>query len=147
MTVNQSRRVFVVLGLYRPDPELLSRQLRSLAAQIYREIEVVVSADGPLEPEIGAIISGFSSFPVHVTGCETRVGVHANFARGLRAALAASRSDDDLFAYCDQDDIWHSTKLERQVALFDRSADEPVSLRRAGRLPRRKAHSDLALSA
>jgi glycosyltransferase involved in cell wall biosynthesis len=119
VSINQSRRVFVVLGLYRPDPELLSRQLESVAAQTHRHIDVVICADGPLAPEIEALVTGFSSFPVHITRFETRVGVHANFARALRVAVAASCSEDDLFAYCDQDDVWHPTKLERQVACFE----------------------------
>jgi len=58
-------------------------------------------------------------------GFDTRAGIHANFARGLREAVAASQDDLDLFAFCDQDDVWHPGKLERQLTYF---ADAQTSL-------------------
>lgn len=118
MTINAERRVFVVLGLYRPDSILLSRQLQSLVTQTYQNIEVLVCPDGLHDEGVRAVVASFSAFPVHAVDFDERVGVHANFARGLRRAVAASRGDDDLFAFCDQDDFWHPNKLERQMAAF-----------------------------
>jgi glycosyltransferase involved in cell wall biosynthesis len=118
VTQAPDRRVFIVLGLYRPDLDLLSRQLDSLVSQTYRNVEILVCVDGPHDPDLRAVSGGFSRFPVHVVEFDTRIGVHANFARGLRQAVAASRSAGDLFAFCDQDNSWHPTKLERQVACF-----------------------------
>jgi cellulose synthase/poly-beta-1,6-N-acetylglucosamine synthase-like glycosyltransferase len=120
------RRVFIVIGLYQPDPSLLARQLDSLAAQTHRNIEVLACADGPDTSGSRDVVAGFADrMAIRYVGFETRKGVHANFARGLREALAHSDSDSDLFAFCDQDDIWHPTKLQRQVASF---ADPDVSL-------------------
>jgi glycosyltransferase involved in cell wall biosynthesis len=124
LTAIVGRRVFVVLGLYRPDPVLMSRQLQSLASQTHRNLEVFACADGPLEPEARSVV-GFADLPLRLIAFDTRVGVHANFARGLREALAASHSDSDLFAFCDQDDVWHPEKLEQQVACFE---DAEISL-------------------
>lgn len=118
MSVSQDRRVFIVLGLYRPDPDLLSRQLESLVTQSHRNLEILVCADGPHEDDSRAVVADFGDRAVHFVGFDKRVGIHANFARGLREAVAASQSDADLFAFCDQDDFWHSNKLERQVACF-----------------------------
>jgi glycosyltransferase involved in cell wall biosynthesis len=120
----QGRRVYVILGLYRPDLQLLSRQLRSIEAQSHDDVEVFVAADGPAGADIHAAFAAFSR-PLHLLEHDARVGVHANFARGLRAALAASRSEHDLFAFCDQDDVWHSEKLAKQVLAF---ADPRTSL-------------------
>jgi glycosyltransferase involved in cell wall biosynthesis len=125
VTAAHDRRVFVVLGLYRPDPALLKRQLDSLASQTFRNFEVLAAADGPLDPDARAVVASFAGAPIRLVESDARVGIHANFARGLREALAGSRSDKDLFAFCDQDDVWHSQKLERQVASF---ADPQVSL-------------------
>jgi len=119
------RRVFVVLGLYRPDLQLLSRQLESLFAQKHQNIEVIVSADGPEGQDVRDAIRRFAGRPIHLLEHDTRVGVHANFGRGLRAALDASQSGADLFAFCDQDDFWHAEKLARQVAVL---ADSAASL-------------------
>jgi glycosyltransferase involved in cell wall biosynthesis len=112
------RRVLVVLGLYRPDLQLLSRQLASLFAQTHQNIEVFISADGPQGSDVRDAIGRFAGRPIHLLEHDTRVGVHANFGRGLRAALDTSRTDTDLFAFCDQDDFWHPEKLARQVEVL-----------------------------
>jgi glycosyltransferase involved in cell wall biosynthesis len=112
------RRVLVVLGLYRPDLELLSRQLGSLLAQTHQSIEIFVSADGPPDQDVRDAIGRFADGLIHFLEHDTRVGVHANFGRGLRAALDASRTNTDLFAFCDQDDFWHPEKLTRQVEVL-----------------------------
>jgi glycosyltransferase involved in cell wall biosynthesis len=125
VSLDLNRRVFIILGVYQADPILLSRQLESLASQTHRHLEVLVCPDGPLDPITRAVVEAFASFPIRVLGFDTRVGIHANFARGLREAVAASQSDSDLFAFCDQDDFWYPRKLERQVACF---ADEQTSL-------------------
>jgi len=125
VTVTLERRVFVVLGLYRPDAALLKRQLDSLASQTFRNFEVLAAADGPLDSETLAVLAGPENMPVRLVQFKTRAGIHANFARGLREALAGSQSETDLFAFCDQDDVWHREKLQRQVACF---ADPQVSL-------------------
>ena len=94
-------------------------------SQTHRNVEILVCADGLHDPDSRSVIASFSGFPVHNVGFDTRVGVHTNFARGLRQAVAASRDDADLFAFCDQDDVWHPMKLERQLACF---ADTRTSL-------------------
>jgi glycosyltransferase involved in cell wall biosynthesis len=116
---DESRRVFIVLGLYRPDPILLARQLASLEAQSFRNVQLVLAADGPLDEETRSLVSRHNALPVSLSESPVRAGVHANFARGLRIALSLSRGDGDLFAFCDQDDVWLPEKLARQVAVFD----------------------------
>jgi glycosyltransferase involved in cell wall biosynthesis len=123
--VNRDRRVQIVLGLYRPDLELLSRQLRSLVAQTHRNIEVFACADGPLDSAARKAIESVADSRIHIIEFDDRVGVHKNFARGLNEAVAASRDETDLFAFCDQDDFWHPEKLARQVDAF---ADPAISL-------------------
>ncbi len=125
MTADRNRRVFVVLGVFRPDLALLSRQIGSLLAQTHSNIVVLVSSDGPLADDAAAIISKPGDPRIVLKRCEPRVGVHANFARGLREALSLSDDDSDLFAFCDQDDVWRADKLQRQVACL---ADGGVSL-------------------
>ena len=125
MSSNSNRRVLIVLGLYRPDPALLSRQLQSLVAQSHRSIEVFVCSDGLIEPAARSLIDGFADSRIRIVEFAVRVGVHRNFARGLNEAVAASQSDTDLFGFCDQDDFWQPEKLAREVARF---ADPATSL-------------------
>lgn len=119
MNESESRRVFVVLGLYRPDSTQLARQLASLEAQTYRNIHLLLAADGPLDEATRSLVARHDALPVSLFEAPERAGVHANFARGLRAALSLSRDESDLFAFCDQDDSWHPEKVARQVAAFD----------------------------
>ncbi len=123
--VDTSRRVFVVLSAFRPNPQLFSRQIESLLTQTHPNIAVLVCADGPLDPVAEGIASRRGDPRLMLRAFEPRAGIHANFARGLREALALSDSDTDLFAFCDQDDIWHPEKVERQVACL---ADGTTSL-------------------
>jgi len=123
--LDRDRRVLIVLGLYRPDLDLLSRQLQSLVVQSHRNLEIFVCPDGPLEPAARSLIEGFADRRIRILESGARVGVHRNFARGLNGAIGESRSDADLFAFCDQDDFWHPEKLARQIAGF---ADPQTSL-------------------
>ena len=118
MLANQDRRVLIVLGLYRPDRALLSRQLRSLVEQTHRNFEIFISPDGAIDVDSRLLIEGLGDTRIHILDFGTRLGVHRNFARGLNEALVASRSDTDLFAFCDQDDLWRPNKLALQVGCF-----------------------------
>jgi len=111
--------VFIVLGLYRPDSTLLARQLASLEAQTYRNVHLLLAADGPLDEATRSLVARHGALPVSLHESPDRAGVHANFARGLRIALSMSRNDGDLFAFCDQDDVWLPEKIALQVAVFD----------------------------
>ena len=125
MAVDASRRVFVVLGVFRPDRDLFRLQIESLLAQSHADVIVVVSPDGPLDDADAALVSEYGDSRFTLLNNADRLGIHANFARGLNAALAGSDRETDLFAFCDQDDFWHPNKIERQVA---RLADSSVSL-------------------
>src|SRR5262249_20526161 len=68
------------------------------------------------------VLSNFStsaSFPVRIVRNSSRLGYRANFLK------AASLCSAELIAFCDQDDLWHSTKLRHVVQHFE---DEQVSL-------------------
>ncbi len=125
MPAGSDRRVFVVLSLFRPDEGLLGRQVRSLIDQSHRGIEVLACADGPLDGGTASLLTEIGDPRVRLVVFDNNVGVHASFARGLREALARSDRDTDLFAFCDQDDLWHPTKLAQQVACL---GDPEVSL-------------------
>lgn len=112
--------VFIVLGLYQPNLQLLEQQLRSLSAQTYTSFQVLLACDGPLTAEAQEVLNAVQDDRFFQLPFEDNVGVHANFARGLQSALTRSPREDDLFAFCDQDDVWHPDKLARQVDLMTR---------------------------
>ncbi len=118
MTIQPNPTVYIVLGIYEPNLQLLERQLRSIQSQTYDHVEVLLALDGPLAPEARQLIAQLRDDRFVELPYADNVGVHMNFARGLKAALAKSDHANDLFAFCDQDDVWHPDKLTRQVELL-----------------------------
>ncbi len=112
--------VSILLSVYRPPRDWLVALLQSLNTQTYENLELLVWDDCPEEPLDEALLSThITAFPYTLWRGAENVGSNAAFG-----ALTA-RATGDLIAYCDQDDVWHSDKLSRLVAL-QREADTPL---------------------
>lgn len=107
-------RCFVILGVYNPIIGHLEQQIASILGQTVKDIELIVVPDGPQE-EAERVIAGYRDSRIRLCRQDTHVGVYHNFQRGLETALTCSDQEVDLFAYCDQDDIWVPHKLQRQI--------------------------------
>ncbi len=95
--------------------KFLAEQLDSLARQTRLPDELVVTDDGSTDQTL-AVVERFATtarFAVHIHRNPSRLGYRANFM----ANFARCRSD--LIAVSDQDDIWHTSKLEIAVAAFE----------------------------
>jgi glycosyltransferase involved in cell wall biosynthesis len=91
---------------------LLRRALKSVAAQSYRNVEVVVVQDGPGQ-EVQEILDGLAiDRPVRLVKSPGKIGAAA--ARNLGVGMARG----DLVAFLDSDDEWLPRKLEKQIACF-----------------------------
>jgi len=100
-----------VLAIHAPDLRLLERQVESLQAQTSIALRIVAVLDGP-ETCADPNLRRYLAHPaIEIAACEARNGVRKAFEFGLRHALRHPGSDDCLYAYCDQDDIWHEDKL------------------------------------
>ncbi|MFT3988307.1 glycosyltransferase [Aestuariivirga sp.] len=102
--------VAVILAIYKPDAQRLERQLECLFAQEDVAIEVFAVLDragdeGAAQPPV------LHRYPLRLIEPPHHLGARGAFAAGLAAALAAGGTEDRLFAYCDQDDVWHPRKL------------------------------------
>lgn len=106
--------VHVILPTYQPNEEWLATQVRSILAQSCGSLQVWLSPDGP-DSEVAAFAENLGDPRLTALSFENRVGVVANVQRALERALAASASGD-LFAFADQDDIWHPEKLAKGIA-------------------------------
>ncbi|QGQ20262.1 glycosyltransferase [Cellulomonas sp. JZ18] len=100
------------MAVYRPDPELLRRQLVSLREQTLAEWECVVGVDGK-DDEVVALVAGTvgDDERFHVRVDEPRVGHYRQFERLLEQVPA----DASWVALSDQDDVWAPDKLARLV--------------------------------
>ncbi len=110
--------VSVVVATNRVSP-FLDEGLRSVAAQTYHPIEVIVVDDGSNDP--AAIAEAASR---HIDARLVRqepLGVST--ARNNGAALAAG----EFLVFLDDDDRWHPERIERQVQALIQAPDAPLS--------------------
>lgn len=117
---SEGRRIYVIMGVYRPRPGHLERQVKSLLAQTWRNIEILAVLDGR-DRDVARRLRKMHDPRIVVVSNDAQVGVYENFKRGLVFALQRSTSPDDLFAFSDQDDVWEPHKLERQVEEMERT--------------------------
>src|SRR5262245_62398986 len=105
--------VSIVLATFDGE-RFLEPLLESLAGQTMRPRELLVADDGSTDGTV-AIVSDFARrapFPVSVSRNARRLGFADNFLTLSGSAVGP------LIAFCDQDDVWHPTKLERTSAWF-----------------------------
>jgi glycosyltransferase involved in cell wall biosynthesis len=96
----------------------LGEALDTIAGQSYPHLETIVVDDG--SPDASAEIAS------------TRPGVrllrepHRGVAAARNAGVAAARGE--LVAFLDQDDLWHPSKISRQVALLAERPELAIAL-------------------
>jgi glycosyltransferase involved in cell wall biosynthesis len=102
--------VSVVVPTYKRLP-YLALTVRSILAQTYPVLELIVVADGH-DQEVSDFVAGLRDPRAHYLGCPRagRPAVARNF--GIRHARG------DYIALCDDDDLWKSEKVQRQMELM-----------------------------
>lgn len=93
----------------------ISQQLASLARQTLLPAELVVCDDGSTDGTL-ALLEDFAAhapFPVSIQRNPVNLGFADNFLQ------AAGLCQGELIAFCDQDDVWCDTKLERCRDVLD----------------------------
>lgn len=103
----------------------IREQIESLLAQTYENIVIHIRDDGSTD-DTAAIVQSYLSTNNHIhliTG--SNIGVVASFTELLKQA---PKSEYNLYAFCDQDDIWLPDKIERAVTLLSKQARPDNSL-------------------
>jgi glycosyltransferase involved in cell wall biosynthesis len=103
-------RVAICMATFNPPLDLLRRQLDSIREQTHRNWVCLISdesSDRSAFERLGAEVSGDDRFVV------SRNDRHLGFYRNFERAMSMAPPDADYVALCDQDDRWHSRKLER----------------------------------
>jgi glycosyltransferase involved in cell wall biosynthesis len=112
--------VHILLATYNGG-RYLKAQLDSIAKQTFRNWTLLVSDDGSTDDTIKIAEEFASQHRDHVISIMPgpRRGSTANFFNLLNAAPLERQSD--LYAFCDQDDVWLPDKLERAVQWLRKS--------------------------
>jgi glycosyltransferase involved in cell wall biosynthesis len=94
----------------------LRRQLDSIFAQTRLPSELIVADDRSTDGTRKLIedFAATSPFPVRFSVNDRNLGYRANFIS------AAQRTSGDIIFFCDQDDVWHPTKLDVVCGEFER---------------------------
>lgn len=119
--------VHILLATYN-GARFLCEQLDSLASQSHTQWTLTVSDDGSTDDTL-AIVEHFANrVPQRVTVLQgPRQGSSTtNFSHLIQQV--SLDNCEDLFAFCDQDDVWLDNKLERAVQWHGQHATYPVRL-------------------
>src|SRR5437867_5237539 len=103
-------RVSVIIPLFNKAP-YIARALTSVAAQTYRDFDVIVIDDGSTD-DGPRIVEAFNDLPIHLISQEN-AGPGAARNRGLE------RAQGELVAFLDADDEWLPNYLSESVRLLD----------------------------
>lgn len=107
--------VSILLAVYKPDYNWFKEQLMSLNSQTYDNIELIVYDDCPDEPVSEEFIGNYiSSFNYKIIRGKVNKGSNTAFEELTKIA------EGTYFAYCDQDDIWETDKIEILVNTIEK---------------------------
>jgi rhamnosyltransferase len=111
-------KVAILLAMYKPNDTLI-KQLASIERQVGVELTYYIGDDGTL----GDRLAYFSNFfpPSYELFHFNRVGPGENFMR-----LLAKASDEDYYAFADQDDEWLEDKLIRHISILRGLENQPA---------------------
>jgi glycosyltransferase involved in cell wall biosynthesis len=115
----------VILLATRNGADFLPEQLESFRAQTYDNWELLVSDDGSTDGTV-EIVSNFAKTVAQRV--DMQCGPQQGFWRNFVSLVRSVAIDGDLFAYSDQDDIWHPEKLTRAAAWFAARQDAHPAL-------------------
>ena len=103
-----SGKVQILMSTYNGEA-YLKEQMDSLLGQTYPEIEILVRDDGSSDGTLGILKEYEEKYNNVYLYPEKNVGVTESFLSLL------ARSNGEYVAFCDQDDIWLSEKIEKAV--------------------------------
>lgn len=106
-------KVSVIVTTYNR-PEYLSETLEAIYNQTYRDFEVILVDDGSKNNYADAYLE---KYPDLILIKKNNAGLSAARNSGVE------KSKGEWIAFCDDDDVWMTDKLERQVEAIDHDAD------------------------
>ncbi len=111
----------VLMSIYiKEKPEYARACFDSLLAQTVPADEWVIVEDGPLTPELYALLEEYQQkYP----GLIRRVPLEKNVGLGMALREGVQRCTYELIARMDTDDIAREDRFEKQIAMFEQNLD------------------------
>lgn len=110
--------ISILMAVYEPRMDWLREQLMSLNDQTYPNLRLYIRDDCsptvPYEQIQSCVQECITRFSYTITRNEKNLGSNATFE------LLTKEAEGDLFAYCDQDDVWLPEKLTVLQAAMER---------------------------
>lgn len=107
--------VTAIITTYRRSPEIVERAIKSILAQTYKNIEIIVVDDSPVSYEnrnqVKQLIESYQNSVKYIQHVENK---GACVARNTGLYVAKG----EYIAYLDDDDEWMPTKIEEQMKYF-----------------------------
>ncbi|MDO4436573.1 MAG: glycosyltransferase [Coriobacteriaceae bacterium] len=98
------------MSVYKPNYKHFARQLTSINLQNYPNAVLYVRNDFPSDATIEPFVrKHLDNFPVVFMPSEKNIGYIASFEALVKDA------DEDIFVFCDQDDVWEQDRLTKAV--------------------------------
>lgn len=108
-----NKQIDILMAVYNPDESFFSAQLDSLNCQSYPNIHLIVRDDCspkvPMQRIRELLQAHITAFPFSLIQNDHNVGSNKTFE------LLTQDATGDMFAYCDQDDVWMPDKLEKMA--------------------------------
>lgn len=111
-------KVIICMSTYNGE-KYVKEQLESLLNQTYKNIEIYVRDDGSKDNTVSILEEYEKQNKIHFIKGKN-VGVVGSFYECLKITY----DNGEYFAYCDQDDKWHSDKIERAIKKLEEKKEE-----------------------
>lgn len=120
--LSESPLVTVLMSTYNGG-QFLREQLSSLYEQTYAPIKIVVRDDGSTDSTLAILAEEQSTNAITQLDARGNLGATGSFFALLRHA---AQTNTDYVAFCDQDDVWLTNKIERAVSRLASATDRPA---------------------
>lgn len=113
-------KVDILVATYKPNIVYLKQQIDSILNQTYKNIQVIISDDFSEDENVIKVLEQYKEQDnrISIYLQEKNLGYIKNFEFLLKQSKA------DYIAFCDQDDIWDTNKIEKSLQILkERNVD------------------------
>ncbi len=115
-------QVTVLMSTYNGG-QFLQQQLNSLYQQTYPNVKILIRDDGSTDTSRDILTSEQQKGAIEQLVGHENIGPTRSFFTLLRHA---AQTETAYVAFCDQDDVWQSNKIERAVSMLVSVSDRPA---------------------